>query len=56
MAQELLPPEPTPTPEPTNPFEIDPEDLPPALEFTPVPRKRIRADGLNPMRQRAFIT
>ncbi|MBP6379857.1 MAG: hypothetical protein KA312_05510 [Sphingorhabdus sp.] len=53
MAQEILPPEPTPTP---NPFEIDPEDLPPALEFTPVPRKRIRADGLNPMRQRAFIT
>lgn len=51
MAQELLPPEPEP-----NPFEIDPEDLPPALEFTPVPRKRIRADGLNPMRQRAFIT
>ncbi|MBK7163467.1 MAG: hypothetical protein IPH79_13735 [Sphingomonadales bacterium] len=56
MAQEILPPEPEPTPEPTTPFEIDPEDLPPALEFTPVPRKRIRADGLNPMRQRAFIT
>ncbi|WP_374614720.1 hypothetical protein [Sphingorhabdus sp.] len=56
MAQDILPPEPepTPTPEPT-PFEIDSEDLPPTLEFTPVPRKRIRADGLNPMRQRAFI-
>ena len=53
MAQEIIPPEAAPEP---NPFEIDPEDLPPALEFSPVPRKRIRADGLNPMRQRAFIT
>lgn len=52
MAKALLPPE--PIPEPT-PFEIDPEDLPPALEFTPVPRKRLRSNGLNPMRQRAFI-
>ena len=56
MAQDILPPEPepTPTPEPA-PFDIDPEDLPPALEFTPVPRKRLRSNGLNPMRQRAFI-
>lgn len=45
---QILPPEPTP-------FEIDPEDLPPVLEFTPVPRKRLRSNGLNPMRQRAFI-
>lgn len=52
MAQEIIPPE--PAPEPT-PFDIDPEDLPPALEFTPVPRKRLRSNGLNPMRQRAFI-
>lgn len=51
MAQELLPPE----PEPTTPFEIDPEDLPPALEFNPVPRKKLRSNGLTPMRQRAFI-
>ena len=51
MAQEIIP---EPIPEPT-PFDIDPEDLPPALEFTPVPRKRLRSNGLNPMRQRAFI-
>ncbi len=52
MAQEIIPPE--PAPEPTL-FDIDPEELPPALEFTPVPRKRLRSNGLNPMRQRAFI-
>ena len=53
---QILPPEPQPepTPEPA-PFEIDPDDLPPALQFTPVPRKRLRSNGLNPMRQRAFI-
>ncbi|RDV06935.1 hypothetical protein DXH95_05950 [Sphingorhabdus pulchriflava] len=52
MAQEILPPEDEPEPER---FEIDPEDLPPTLAFTPVPRKKLRSNGLTPMRQRAFI-
>lgn len=34
---------------------FDPDELPPALAFTPVARKRIRSNGLSPMRQRAFI-
>jgi hypothetical protein len=57
MKQEILPPEDAAKdPEHTLPlYGLDPENLPPALAFTPVPRNGKPVTGLNPTRQRYFI-
>jgi hypothetical protein len=58
MPQEILPPEPTPESEPdleSDYLAIDPDDLPPPLAFTPVPRKTKPNAGINALRQRQFI-
>lgn len=53
--QQILPPLPPESGDDPDGYLFDPDALPPALSFTPVPRKRIRSDGLSPIRQRAFI-
>lgn len=50
MTQEILPPEPDPERNP-----LSQTDLPPELEFTPVPRRTKRWNGITATKQRQFI-
>lgn len=42
-------------PDPDDAREVFKSELPPDLQFTPVPRQRNRSDGFTPERQRTFI-
>jgi hypothetical protein len=46
--------DPQPNP-PETPALFTHEELPPELAFTPVPRKRVRAHGITPLKQATFI-
>jgi hypothetical protein len=54
MTQHILPALPEPQPEPT-PAVFTPDELPPELAFTPVPRKKQRSNGITPLKQATFI-